>query len=184
MNDSEFQSFCYEEYKRSLSSRDDIYRRYPLAVTAIVVLATGTITLGSNRYLPHLLVRVDASLYYLGIGASLIATACATVWLMQSIFAKDYYHLDSTLFYHSWRESYRKSLLEKGYSKETVDQTVAAETQAGLTLRLAEATAKNIEVDRAGMAPYNRAMYAIGIAVVSLGLAAVCSWVMNYRGLP
>src|SRR5262245_7394100 len=183
MNDSEFQSFCYDEYKRSLSSRDNIYGRYPLALTAIVVLATATITLGTNRYFPHLFVRFDVTLYYLGIGASLIAMTCATALLLVSIFPKDYEHLDSPLSFHNWRESYRKDLESKGYPKETVDQQVGKHTHAYLTVRLAEATAKNIDMDRAGMRPYNRAMYFIGGAVVSLGIAAFFYWMINFRGL-
>lgn len=183
MNDSDFQTFCYEEYKRSLSSADDIYRRYPLAVTAIVVLVTATIAVGSNRHLPYFLVRVDVTLYYLGIALALLASACSTSFLLHSVFPKDYEQLESTIAFHEWREAYRKSLAEKGFPEETIVNSVATSTAKALTLRFVQATAKNIETDRARTRGYNRAMYAIGVAVVSLGLAAAFSWVIELRGL-
>jgi len=144
MDTGGFQQFCYEEYKRTHSSVDDIYRRYPLHVTVVVVLATVTVKLGSNSYWGHFLARVDVTLYYLAIMSALCSLTLATAFMMFGILPRTFEQIGSTLSYHRWRESYRAQLQQLNqYSEDETDQIVARATASTITQRLAEAVDGN-----------------------------------------
>lgn len=182
MDNSDFQKFSYEEYKRSHASVEDVYKRYPFALTVIVVLATAVVGIGSNDYWGRFFIDVGPTVYYLGLLGAVASLGTSTAYLMKSVLPKDYEDLGAMQEFAKWRADYRDELSAMGkFTDEQIESAVEKQTCTAVTAKLIEAIDGNVNTARVRMRLYNRSIYAVSIAVVCLGFATVSCWLIKIR---
>lgn len=181
-NDDVFK-FCYDEYKRSLCTVDDMYRRYPFALTAIAVLGGALATLSRDGLWQHFLIRVDVSAYYLGLATAFGSLVLAVFYLAHSVWPKDYQEIDSAKHFLEWSDSYRQLLKAKGYTDEQVEEAVIKSLGESLCQRLSEAVTVNFLVAKRRTRSFNRCIYCLTVALTALGVVILSAWVLKMRGV-
>lgn len=183
MSPEEFRKLCYEEYKRSLSFVDDIYKRFSFALTALVIAGGCHVGLYRDVLWQYFPTRTDVTVFFAALGIGLAAMVYSGVCLALAVFPKPSAQLHSLAAFALWIEAYEKDLVSKDYAPELAKAAATTALGDGITLRLLEAIDMNRKTSMRRLRLFRHCVVALIVAAAALLFVVLTALVLKARGI-
>jgi hypothetical protein len=173
MEDKEFFTLCYDQYKNELYQADNIIQRAGLILSAQAIIGGAAIALGRADAFSQFFTRLDVFFFYTAGGLALACVLVSATFLFIAVCPRGYPALAPMKDWESWR----KSLC--GTTSAPPDKEVLE----SLIKKSCESQAANAASNERRRTAFKRAIIAVGVAMLLMSAEAVFRFILQVEGI-
>lgn len=187
MRRSHFFDLCYDTYRHEVSETDRLYTRFPLAISANVLIGGAVGLLVKESYVDSFFTRVDVFLYYGSAFACIGLLVTAVIFLAGAILPRRYKRIAALRPLAEWRGEYARELehADEGVSEADIERIIDHATIVELEKQLIKTTEVNKRVNGRRTWWFNRSLYFTTYSLIPLlttGVMHIVVWMNDQNG--
>jgi hypothetical protein len=173
MEEKDFFTLCYDQYKNELSQADSIIQRGGLILNAQAIVGGAAIALGRAEAFSQFITRLDVFIYYTAAGLALASVLVSAAFLFYAVCPRGYPALAPMKEWESWRKGHCGNAIARP-DKETLESLIR---------KTCESQAVNAASNERRRKAFGRAIIVVAVAMLLMSVEAVFRFILQVEGI-